>query len=148
VRSARVGGAALALALLLLVVAGGPARAQDGRVGFDVAVLAASPEPGGIDPAAQRFHALLGKRVRYESLRVLDTKRTRLAVGDIGRVRLPTGTDFRFRPLDVGEHGVLVAVDMGSTAQGDFRIRKGKPLILGGQPYRDGQLVVILEAKD
>lgn len=144
--------APLALLLLLVLTPAAPreARAQDASepVGFRVTVLAASPEPGGIDPAARRFHALLGKRVRYESLKVLDTKRTRLAVGDIGRVPLPTGTTFRFRPLNVGGQGVLVAVDMGPTAQGDFRVPAGKPIILGGQPYREGQLVVILEAEE
>jgi hypothetical protein len=135
-------------AVLWLTLGALHADAQGSQVGFEVTVLSASPEAGGVDPAARRFHALLGKRVRYESLRVLDSQRTRLGVGDIGRVKLPTGTTFRFRPLDMAGQGVLVAIDMGDTAQGDFRIRKGKPLILGGQPYRDGQLVVILEARD
>ena len=54
---------------------------------------------------------------------------------------------FRFRPIDAGDRGVLVAVDWRKTARGDFRLPRGKPLILGGQPYEDGQLVVILEAE-
>lgn len=141
--------AALAAALAGLVPgAAPPAWAQPAEAGFRVTVLAASPKPGGIDPAARRYHALLGKRVRYESLRVLETHRSRLGEGDIGRVALPTGTAFRFRPLDLSGAGVLVSVDMGEAAQGDFRIPKGKPLILGGQPYQDGQLVVILEVVD
>lgn len=148
--AARLLASALALAGLILPL---PPRAaaQDAapaRVGFEIHVLEASPTKGAIDPGARRFHALLGKQVRYESLRLLDTQQRRVAVGDIGRVKLPTGTVFRFRPLDVGGRGVLVAVDMGRTAKGDFRIPKGKPLVIGGQPYRDGQLVVILEARD
>jgi hypothetical protein len=150
VRWGSVAVRALLVAALAVGLLHAPASAQGqaSKAGFRVTVLAASPEPGRIDPAARRYHALLGRRVRYESLRVLDTHHTRLGEGDIGRVSLPTGSAFRFRPLDLAGAGVLVAVDMGRTAQGDFRIPKGKPLILGGQPYQEGQLVVILEVVD
>lgn len=137
----------LLLAAGLILAAGSAAQDASGEaVDFEITVLAASPSSGPIEAGAKRFHALLGKRVRYESLRVLDTHRVRVAVGDIGEARLPTGTVFRFRPLGVGPQGALVAVDMGETAQGDFRVPEGKPIILGGEAYEDGQLVVILEA--
>ena len=84
--------------------------------------------------------------MRYESLRLLETARREVPMNEIGSVKLPTGQRFRFRPLDSGAQGVLIAVDMDQTAQGDFRIPKGKPLVLGGQPYQDGQLFVVLQA--
>jgi hypothetical protein len=117
------------------------------RLDFAVTVLHASPAPGGIDPAAERFDQLLRSSLRYESLRVVKSKQRPVKLNEIERVRLPTGDDFRFRPIDAGDRGVLVAVNWRNTARGDFRLPRGKPLILGGQPFEDGQLVVILEAE-
>jgi hypothetical protein len=36
-------------------------------------------------------------------------------------------------------------VDVERSAQGDFRIPRRKPFVLGGQRYQDGQLVILLE---
>jgi hypothetical protein len=117
------------------------------RLHFEVTVLHASPSPGGIDPGAARFDRLLRDTVRYESLRLVKAKHRNVELNEVERVALPSGRDFRFRPIDAGDRGVLVSVDWQKTARGDFRLPRGKPLILGGQPYEGGQLVVILEAE-
>jgi len=117
------------------------------RIHFEVTVLHASSAPGGVDPGAERFDQLLRNTVRYESLKVVKAKQRKVALNEIERVPLPTGQDFRFRPIDASDRGVLVSVDWRKAARGDFRLPRGKPLILGGQPYEDGQLVVILEAE-
>jgi hypothetical protein len=124
-----------------------PAKAEKPRLNFQVTVLHASPEPGGVGPGAERFDRLLRDTVRYESLTVVKTKERRVDLNEIERVALPTGQDFRFRPIDASDRGVLVSVDWRKAARGDFRLPRGKPLILGGQPYEGGQLVVILEAE-
>ncbi len=123
------------------------AKPNKPRLHFEVTVLHASPSSGRIDPGAERFDRLLRDTIRYKSLRVLKSKDRRVDLNEIERVALPTGQDFRFRPIDASERGVLVSVDWKKTARGDFRLPRGKPLILGGQPYEDGQLVVILEAE-
>ncbi|MEN8161383.1 MAG: hypothetical protein ABFS41_15040, partial [Myxococcota bacterium] len=144
-----------ALVALLLGLAVGAAaqplvepkgKAAKPKLDFAVTVLHASPEKGGIDPGARRFDRLLRSSLRYESLRVVKSKQRHVELNEIERVRLPTGDDFRFRPIDASDKGVLVSVD-SKTTRGDFRLPRGKPLILGGQPYEDGQLVVILEAE-
>jgi hypothetical protein len=122
-------------------------KAAKPRLYFEVTVLHASPSEGGIDPGAERFDRLLRDTVRYRSLKLVKTRERRVDLNEIERVTLPTGQDFRFRPIDAGERGVLVSVDWRKTARGDFRLPRGKPLILGGQPYENGQLVVILEAE-
>jgi hypothetical protein len=133
------------LALLLVGVAlVSPAWAAE-PLGFQITVLNASPEPGGIDPAAQRFNRLLGAKVRYESLTVVSSTRQETAFDQIGSVSLPDGSSFRYRPIDQSDRGVLVAVDWQKTAQGDFHLPAGKPLIFGGAAHAGGQLVVILE---
>jgi hypothetical protein len=124
-----------------------PSKAEKPRLNFQVTVLHASPAPGGVGPGAERFDRLLRDTVRYESLSVVKTKQRRVDLNEIERVALPTGQDFRFRPIDASDRGVLVSVDWRKTARGDFRLPRGKPLILGGQPYENGQLVVILEAE-
>ena len=125
----------------------GSSKPAKPRLDFEVTVLHASPGPGGVDEGARRFDRLLRSTLRYESLRVVKSKQRHVKLNEIERVRLPTGEDFRFRPIDAGDRGVLVAVDWKKTARGDFRLPRGKPLILGGQPYENGQLVVILEAE-
>jgi len=152
--------AALALALALVAAAPfalaqplvepprpGAGKPAKPRLDFAVTVLHASPRPGGVDPAAERFDQLLRSSLRYESLRVVKAKQRHVKLNEIERVRLPSGEDFRFRPIDAGDRGVLVAINWRNTARGDFRLPRGKPLILGGQPFEDGQLVVILEAE-
>lgn len=138
---------ALAQPLVAPEPSGFPKKAAKPRLNFEVTVLHASPSEGGIDPGAERFDRLLRDTVRYRSLRLVKAKERRVNLNEIEKVKLPTGQDFRFRPIDASDRGVLVSVDWRKTARGDFRLPRGKPLILGGQPYENGQLVVILEAE-
>jgi hypothetical protein len=142
-----LGAAALAQPLVPPEPSGFPKKAAKPRLNFEVTVLHASSSEGGIDPRAERFDRLLRDTVRYRSLRVVKAKERRVNLDEIEKVKLPTGQDFRFRPIDASDRGVLVSVDWRKTARGDFRLPRGKPLILGGQPYENGQLVVILEAE-
>lgn len=112
---------------------------------FEVTVLDARLERGEIDSQAQRLHKLLTKRgLSYGTLRVVGHQSDALMLGEIGSVMTPNGKAYRFRPLDRGQTGFLVAVDWGTT-RGDFRMEPGVPLILGGQPKDGGQLWVVLE---
>jgi len=114
---------------------------------FEVTVLRAALEPGGIDPDAARLHKLLARRgLSYGTLRVVAHQRGALMLGEIGSVMTPNGRAYRYRPLDRGETGFLVAVDWGTT-RGDFRMVPGVPLILGGQPKDGSQLWVVLELR-
>ena len=114
---------------------------------FEVTVLRATLVKGVIDPQAERLHKLLAKRgLAYGTLRVVAHQQDALALGEIGSVMTPNGKAYRFRPLDRGDTGFLVAVDWGTT-RGDFRMEPGVPLILGGQPKDRGQLWVVLELR-
>jgi alpha-D-ribose 1-methylphosphonate 5-triphosphate synthase subunit PhnI len=121
-------------------VADAPAR-------LEVTVLHAELAKGAIDPQAARLHKLLAKRgLAYGTLRVVASKRAALMLGEIGAVMTPNAKEYRFRPLDRGDTGFLVAIDWGST-RGDFRMEPGVPLILGGQPKDGGFLWVVLELR-
>ncbi len=127
--------------------AAAPTTARKAPARFEVTVLRATLAKGVIDPQAERLHKLLAKRgLAYGTLRVVAHQRDALALGEIGAVMTPNGKAYRFRPLDRGDTGFLVAVDWGST-RGDFRMEPGVPLILGGQPKDGGQLWVVLELR-
>ena len=137
------------LGLVLVLCAGaGIARAQPAQ-GIELIVLVAhaSAGPGGVDPRAERLADKLTKEFRYESLRVLQSRRLRLALDEVGSVRLPNGKLLRLRPLQVGEKSVLLAVGLEGTLQTDLRIRNGHLVVIGAERYQDGKLVIGLEPR-
>jgi hypothetical protein len=126
----------------------GPVAAEDPRpIEFEVTVVHVSSRKGGVqaNDRARRVDRIIGRQIKYDSLRVLDFRRQQVALNQVGSVTLPGGKHFRFRPMDLRDDGVLVAVDVERSAQGDFRIPRRKPFVLGGQRYQDGQLVILLE---
>jgi hypothetical protein len=130
----------------LLLTLALPAAAQDGpRVDIRLMVSHVTSEPGPIDPRGAKLHALLRKQVRYESLQVLKTRNLDLGLQEIGSMKLPNGRMVRVRPLDVGKQGVLIAVDIEGSMQTDLRVPNRKVVVLGGQPYQGGRLVISLE---
>ena len=145
VLGASAAGAQEQFAPPITAAAGGGERKAPAR--FEVTVLRATLEKGVIDPEAARLHRLLARRgLSYGTLRVVARARESLMLGEIGSVMTPNGKEYRFRPLDRGDTGFLVAVDWGST-RGDFRMEPGVPLVLGGQPKDGAQLWVVLELR-
>lgn len=138
---------AAASAWLAVGLAHGASAEDPNRVMLDVTLVHVSDTAGGVDsdPRARRADQILGKQLRYESLKVVRSLRRELPVDEIWSVTLPTGRHFRLRPMDVGSNGVLLSVDVERSTQGDFRVLRRKPLALGGQSYQGGQLVIIVE---
>lgn len=137
--------AAPLLAASLLAV---PVAAEDPRpIAFEVTVVHVSSGKGGVQASdrARRVDRIIGAQIRYDSLRVIEFMRRDVELNQIGSVTLPSGNRFRFRPMDLNDEGVLVAVDVDRSAQGDFRIPRHKPVVFGGQRYQGGQLVIVLE---
>jgi hypothetical protein len=138
----------LVASLLTALLLAAPAAAEDPRpIDFEVTVVHVSSGKGGVEAnaRARRVDRIIGPQIRYDSLRVLEFRRRQVSLNQIGSVTLPSGKHFRFRPMDLNDEGVLVAVDMERSAQGDFRIPRRKPFVFGGQRYQDGQLVILLE---
>ena len=124
----------------------GVAFAQD-KVAFHVMVSHVSQTPGSIDPRGEVLHAVLKREIRYESLKVLDTQVLMLQLNDIGSVKLPTGRRVRLRPMHIGENGVLVAVEIEGSTQADLRVPNRRIVVIGGQRYEGGRLVISLEPR-
>ena len=139
-------GLAASLAAALLLAA--PVAAEDPRaISFEVTVVHVSTGKGGVQASdrARRVDGIIGPQIKYDSLRVIDFMRRKVEMNQISSVTLPSGNRFRFRPMDLSDKGVLVAVDVERSTQGDFRIPRRKPVVFGGQRYQGGQLVIVLE---
>lgn len=100
-----------------------------------------------IDERVRRIDAALRGRFVYDQIDLVEQHRMVLDLDEVGSVRLPNGQRFRLRPLDVGESGVLMAVDVGKSLKADVRARSGHLTIIGAQPYQDGQLVISVEPR-
>jgi hypothetical protein len=137
---------AAAMLPMLLLLPAGVAFAQD-KVAFHLMVSHVSQTAGPIDPRGEALHAVLKREIRYESLKVLDTQVLALQLNDIGTMKLPTGRRVRLRPMDLGEDGVLVAVEIEGSTQADLRVPNRRIVVIGGQPYQGGRLVISLEPR-
>lgn len=98
------------------------------------------------DPRVRRIDAALKGRFVYDRIELVERHRMVLDVDEVGSVKLPNGERFRVRPLDVGEGGVLMAVDIGSKKL-DVRAHSGHLVVIGAEPYQDGQLVISVEPR-
>ena len=142
------GLAALAAAALL---ATGPAHAEADEgtdlVPLDITVLRVSDEPGEVDPRVERVDRILRGQVAYQSLAIVDVHHRDLPVNEIWTFELPTGRSVELRPLEVDKTGTLLSLDVEDGLQGDFRVRPGQPLIVGGVRSGDDKLVLVVESR-
>ncbi len=137
-----MGPGILVLALFSLAV---PSQAQPQSIRMEVMISQISTQPGEIDARAGKLHRKLRDQIRYESLRVLQTREFELALDEVGEMRLPNGRKLQVRPLSVDSHGVLTAVSLEGSVDADMRIRNGHLVVIGAEPFEDGKLVVSLE---
>jgi len=132
--------------LLLIGLSQGPSAALAADVELLLTVAEVSETGQGIasDPAAAEAHAILGEQLRYDSLKILEQKRKRLESGGIWEHGLPNGTTLRIQVADIAETGALLSVDLEGSAQGDFRVQRKKPLVIGGPTHGEGRLVLLI----
>lgn len=136
-------GAALCLAALALAL---PARAKEPRrVAIQLTVSQISNRPGEIDPRGARLHEKLKGQIRYKSLRVIESERVELRRNEVRSLELPDGHVFHLRPLDFGDDGVLMAVEVEDVLKMDLRARRGHVVVIRAGSHEDGSLVIGLE---
>jgi hypothetical protein len=137
----------LSLGLGLWLVAAVAGAEAEQRIDIELMVSHISDAAGGVDERGEELHAKLQREFRYQSLKVLESRSLRLALDEVGTVTLPNGKRARIRPLQLGEHGVLLAVDVEGSVQTDLRVRNGHLVVIGAERYRDGKLVISLEPR-
>jgi hypothetical protein len=142
----------LGVAACFAALAASPARAADpsgpDEVPIEVTVLQTSDQPGETDPRCERFEKILRGTVAYGSLAILDVHKRSVPVNEVWTLDLPTQRTLQLRPLDVDrEAGTLLSLDVEESVQGDFRVRRGQPLVVGGPRLGDGRLVVVVDTE-
>jgi len=142
-------GVAWVAVLMIVCVVSPDVRAQAApRFELEVIVANLSKQKGGVDKGAKRLHRELQNQFRYESIRVLDSASVVIEADQVWDMKLPTRRRLRIRPLVVEEQSALISVDVSGLVQSDLRIKKGQIVIIGAERYRDGKLVIALEAED
>ena len=144
----RVAGLAACLAALVAA----PARAAEpggpDEVPIEVTVLQTSDQPGETDPRCERFEKILRGQIAYGSLAVLDVHKRSVPVNEVWTLELPTQRTLQLRPIDVDrQSGTLLSLDVEESVQGDFRVRRGQPLVVGGPRLGEGRLVVVVDTE-
>ena len=114
-------------------------------VGFRLMVGHLSQKPGPVDPEFESLHRLLEKEFRYQSLRILMIREMMLQLEEVGAMELPTGKRVEIRPMHLGRHGVLVAVDIEDSGQLDLRVPNRRSVVLGTDNYKGGKLFFTLQ---
>jgi hypothetical protein len=90
---------------------------------------------------------LLRGQIAYQSLAIVDSHHRELPVNEVWTLELPTGRSLQLRPLEVDKTGTLLSLDVEDGLQGDFRVRPGQPLILGGARLGEDKLVLVVESR-
>jgi hypothetical protein len=144
--------ATLAVALCLAALGAAPGRGEEAPAGdgarLEVTVLQVSDQAGESDPRCERFDRLLRGQIPYGSLSIVDVYKRDVPVNEVWTVALPTQRSLQLRPLDVDpDHGTLLSLDVEESVQGDFRVRRGQPLVVGGPRYGEGKLVLVVDAE-
>jgi hypothetical protein len=147
------GAAGLVLGVAVLGLVAGPVRAQESPpapIAIEITVLEVSDRPpsGPKDPGCDRFDRLLRGQIAYQSLSVVDRYQRDVPLNDVWTVELPTQRSLHVRPVDRDRgKGTLLSLDVEDAVQGDFRVRRGQPLVVGGPRYGDGKLVVVVDTE-
>jgi hypothetical protein len=129
-------GGLLALGLL----GSDPAHAQDPtEVRCKVSVGYASAEEGSIHPS---FRGIPGP---FKSVRMEQESSYRLHLGEQGSHRLPTGGELHMVPVGVDGSRLQMQIEMPGVVNTRLGLRSGNRMIVGGVPFRDGQLLIQLQ---
>jgi hypothetical protein len=134
-----MGARAMLLAATLCIA--GAAEAQE-RVQFDLMVAQALEQEGPVDPACRQLSQRLP--MRYGTLRMVQHKVVDLDLGKHAAVQLPSGRVLSFLPIQIVDRRLHVHYRMGDLVSTRLQLVSGKPVILGGEPFEGGTLIVQL----
>jgi hypothetical protein len=140
----------LATAGLLAILLGfvSPALAQEvQRIAVQLRVSHISQAPGTIDPAAADLDRHLRRDFNYKSLRLIEDRTLDLGLNEVGSLQLPTGRWVTVRPRNVGDTGVLLAVEVQGLLRTRLRVPNHHQVVIGAQSYDGGKLVISLEPR-
>jgi hypothetical protein len=128
------------------------AVASPASVTFEVNVCIASAPDGEVDPECRTMQSQLP--VRFGTLKVQKRHIVSVGFGEPGGIVLPTGSTVEIRPISIVEHqrlsttGVIrtnelhLQLEMPGMVNTRLRLQRGRSVILAGQKYSDGYLII------
>ena len=136
--------AALCLALTLAAADAALAQAEEQKVLFDLQVVKGSNEivPARQDPACDELKRRLP--MQFTSLEMLAQQRMDLGFGEAGRIRLPTGRPVSLLPIAIVQGRLHVHFRMDGLVDTRLQMRSGQPVIIGGESYEQGKIILML----
>jgi hypothetical protein len=99
----------------------------------------ASKQEGVIHP---KFRGIPGP---FKSVRMEQESSYRLHLGEESRHRLPTGGEIHLLPVQVNGPRLYMQFEMPGLVNTRLGLQNGNRMIVGGVPFRDGQLLIQLE---
>ena len=137
---------AIALCFALTLAAGGAALAQGEapKVLFDLQVVKGSNEivPARQDPACDDIKRRLP--MQFSSLEMLAHKRLEMSFGQAGALQLPSGRPLYLLPISIVNGRLHVHFRMDGLVDTRLQMQNGHPVIVGGEAYEQGQIILML----
>jgi hypothetical protein len=136
--------AALCFALTLAAAGAALAQAEGTKILFDLQVVKGSNEivPARQDPACDELKRRLP--MQFSSLEMLAQQRLDLGFGEAGSVRLPSGRPVTLLPISIVRGLLHVHFRMDGLVDTRLQMRSGRPVIVGGESYEQGQIIIML----
>jgi len=132
----------LCLALGLLAADG--ARAQEASesqpIVLGVRVVHAMKEKGEIGPGCEDMLKRLP--MHFGALELVQSQEFELKVGQRTQFALPSGRTVRMLPVGIQGRQLHLHFEMSGIMNTRLRMLSGRPMIVGGEPHRGGQLIV------
>lgn len=148
----RTASVALPAVLLLLVGAWAPGLHAQGTVAFQVQVIYAANQPGGVDSRLGALAGDLQRTFRYSMYQLLDAPGGSAALNQPWRTRLPGDRGLEIVPTAIrdGQYHLAVRVlgpDGQALVNTTVRLRRGaRPVLVGGLSHEQGVLIVAISA--
>ncbi len=135
-------------AALALGVPGSPLARADSETGATprsvlvrAMVVHAEKKAGQVDWICEKLRKKLAP-MNFGTLRVVQQRQFKLALGELGRLPLPEGREVRFLPISVLHRKLHMQVEMPGLVNTRMRMTSGRGVILGGVEHGDGYLIV------
>ncbi len=135
--------AALALGWAGIAPAQVAGSAAPAVVSVRVMVVHASQQ-GTIDPECRDLPRQLGP-LKFSGLQLIQQRRLQLSMGERAAVALPGGREVRMLPVSIVKRRLFMNLEVPGQVNGQFSLRPGRPLVLGGQRHQGGHLIVYIE---
>ena len=132
---------ATSIGMATLLTAAAPALAQ---VVLDVQVVHGSNEieKASLDPECAEIERRLP--MKFKSLQMVRRQQMKLGFGEPGNMTLPSGRQMRVLPISIVKDRLHLHFQMPDVVDTRLQMRTGHPVIVGGEPYDKGQIIIMV----